>query len=877
MVAPRNHRRGLNTNLPPMEPKDDTSSRRSRPQPTLNTTMSLRKGSTFHTPTTPPSEQSSPTVVSPSMPRRSDTCPQSLEEFLAAGRNTKRVADILGSFDRSYASIKTSPRSTKAIEEVLPVPRMLLDAAVSTPTIKVESSPTIESMEYSPAPSPTTPRTRERRQDQASDSGIGSSVGTHSDIKCMSSNASPVHQILTTSATTSYRKTGAGLGSSATTITTMSSDSKSSKLAYANMPIKSNLSVKSAQKMMKIIVTPLVNERSFREFRQIVIQAPPKIAAGEIVCLRDLEKYLIYTATVSYLFDGVVVSDAHNDDKETAKSPATYLKFMETSIQHVRAAVEVIPEEDQRRKDDKPYTDGYFLDLTEQIRHYAHNVRAARERIANGERDDFEYDPYELRPPLTYLTNRTRTETLEMRGGMNENGRPVQLVRVKNGKAICIGADQKEYVSPEPKKGYQTRSRVKSEYEGDYEMIKRSLSSESFDDSSVLRSAGRRVRRRVAEAEREMAPQVCNFDGCGKTYKRPCDLTKHEKTHTRPWKCMEPKCRYHEDGWPTEKERDRHYNDKHSSQPTMYQCQYHDCHYKSKRESNCKQHMEKAHGWTYVKSKKNGKAPARNDEQTPAATVETPSSYGGGIPTPITRDASYDHVQNRPTRPLVSVAGEEEFSAPYSTMDGNTYGSVDFDFNDFSQPIPTSAHTLPSVTDIANYLSPEYTSPAGPSNTNAPLDWANNGQFDENFGDFSFNNDMTSYNMTLNQLPTQLLTPEMSAEQTRHDSFDSMSNSGMSSNGQMPYMRMPAPAPVAGPSFSPRGQDQPLFNVEQDEGFDEMLRGQADFRLLDSDSGSMDGVPLFTDATALAAQQIFMDPTDPMAAYSHTYYEWADQ
>ena len=86
---------------------------------------------------------------------------------------------------------------------------------------------------------------------------------------------------------------------------------------------------------------------------------------------------------------------------------------------------------------------------------------------------------------------------------------------------------------------------------------------------------------------------------CDKTFKRSCDLSKHQKTHSRPWKCSEPNCKYHEYGWPTEKECDRHFNDKHSAAPLMYKCLFPPCLYESKRESNRKQHMEKVHGWNF--------------------------------------------------------------------------------------------------------------------------------------------------------------------------------------------------------------------------------------------------------------------------------------
>ncbi|KAK3375149.1 hypothetical protein B0H63DRAFT_526424 [Podospora didyma] len=94
---------------------------------------------------------------------------------------------------------------------------------------------------------------------------------------------------------------------------------------------------------------------------------------------------------------------------------------------------------------------------------------------------------------------------------------------------------------------------------------------------------------------------------CGKSFPRLCDLNKHAKSHSRPFKCAVASCKYHEHGWPTAKELERHVNDKHSSAPRVFPCLFERCTYTSKRESNCKQHMEKAHAWKYVRSKSNGK------------------------------------------------------------------------------------------------------------------------------------------------------------------------------------------------------------------------------------------------------------------------------
>src|SRR5262249_22188693 len=111
------------------------------------------------------------------------------------------------------------------------------------------------------------------------------------------------------------------------------------------------------------------------------------------------------------------------------------------------------------------------------------------------------------------------------------------------------------------------------------------------------------------------------------------------------WKCPVVTCKYHDYGWPTEKEMDRHHNDKHSSAPAMFECLFAPCPYRSKRESNCKQHMEKAHGWEYVRTKHNGKKPATKSDATSKPTPITPSLPTPGseqITTPPLYPAAFD-------------------------------------------------------------------------------------------------------------------------------------------------------------------------------------------------------------------------------------------
>lgn len=186
------------------------------------------------------------------------------------------------------------------------------------------------------------------------------------------------------------------------------------------------------------------------------------------------------------------------------------------------------------------------------------------------------------------------------------------------------------------------------------------------------------VERSMARRRKDAPPMNINAKcrSCDKVFRRPCDLTKHEKTHSRPWKCTERSCKYFELGWPTEKERDRHINDKHSRAPVMYKCLFAPCTYQSKRESNCKQHMEKSHGWAYVRSKNNGRGSSTRGSSaqlTPNSAHTTPATPS--LPTPgLTTPFSSDGVEYY--TPLTNTA---DFSEPMMSM-----GQEDFQL--FSDP-----------------------------------------------------------------------------------------------------------------------------------------------------------------------------------------------
>ncbi|EWG41493.1 hypothetical protein FVEG_03599 [Fusarium verticillioides 7600] len=145
----------------------------------------------------------------------------------------------------------------------------------------------------------------------------------------------------------------------------------------------------------------------------------------------------------------------------------------------------------------------------------------------------------------------------------------------------------------------------------------------------------------------EIVPKKCREPGCDKEFMRSCDLTKHEKTHSRPWKCPVPTCPYYQHGYVTEKDRDRHYRARHSTPPEWYECMFKPCPFKSKREMNCKQHMEKVHGWTYVRSQKHDvKLPSISNPDTDMA-IEQPRK-------PLDIDSADDSFEQGSEDPIIT-------------------------------------------------------------------------------------------------------------------------------------------------------------------------------------------------------------------------------
>ena len=351
-------------------------------------TRSLKKSATFHSASSPRSEEHDPILNVPSIPQRSPTCPKSLEAILASGES--RIAQIIGAVDRSLSGLKSfsSDSQETLVAEGIPVPRFMVNTDVVPPGhIDVDAGSPESHLQ------PRHPQVRQKHH--RSDSGIGSSVsssnssksGDHVDMKEGMKPASMplshdshwsvpvlVHNIDRNGVNISTTSVSEGLAQTGINgLTALGAGSV--------MGLQHALSEYACKQIQKHIILPIIRENKLKDFHPLVHGIPYRVARKEITCLRDLEKVLLWLAPVSFRPSLWVRSLVHGlifGAKKWSVSKAAFLNFCETSIQCIHTTVEFVNEHDQRRPADRPYTNGYFLDLVEQVRQYATMLSASR-------------------------------------------------------------------------------------------------------------------------------------------------------------------------------------------------------------------------------------------------------------------------------------------------------------------------------------------------------------------------------------------------------------------------------------------------------------------------------------------------------------------
>jgi hypothetical protein len=479
-VHPR--RRFLKTGLPSLSTSDSQDSSPCQP-------FRLQKGATFHSPTSPPREGLDPVLNIPSLPRRSPTCPKTLEA-IAAGE--QRMANILGRLDLDSLS---PSKSTDQQEDDLPVPKGILQAHVGRERMETPRHEH-KHIQFLPTPPAETPNKTQTHHRHESDSGLGSSIsstGAHERGMSMLAIISAGPNCLAVKSGVDRSVAGSRHTQSAITHSISSGD-----------PTRRQLPLAACKQIERFIILPILREEKLKPFHPLVRSVPQRIVDKEITCLRDLEKTLLWLAPVSRAHGSGVTDITHSfflGFKQYSITKASYIGFCEFTIQSIHTAVSHLNERDQRLPSDRPYTNGYFLDLVAQIRQYAAMIAASRERArAREEAETSTRFVVSSRSPEDHdILTHASDETLTLEGGLSQNGRPAELVRHKDGKAISL--------------------RTGEPYEEDaVPAMKRSLSNQSVDEG-VARSMARRKK----NAPPMDINQKCR--DCDKVFKRPCDLT----------------------------------------------------------------------------------------------------------------------------------------------------------------------------------------------------------------------------------------------------------------------------------------------------------------------------------------------------------------
>lgn len=354
--------------------------------------LSLTKSATFHSPTSPSSSEDDPILNIRYLPRRSSTCPKALEDAVAAGE--KRAAHLLGAVDRSLSGLEnftTETQDTLRTQD-LPVPRFMLDAHVGD-LHQMNTDPTLDRNDPH--------QVRKVKKHHTSDSGIGSTVTGSEQSSRSQAGMSPIYK--------NFLKMSTGSPANLVNLTNYDGTRFSGICALRSGINGNSVSLKTSEngsphalseyacrQIQKHIINPIVRENSLKDFHPLVRGIPYRVGRKEITCLRDLEKVLLWLAPVSslcscwqrsltYLFLFRV--------KKWTVSKSSFIQFCETSIQCLHTTVDHLSESDQRRPADRPYTNGYFLDLTEQVRQYAEMITASRERMAAGRRSSGDFSP----------------------------------------------------------------------------------------------------------------------------------------------------------------------------------------------------------------------------------------------------------------------------------------------------------------------------------------------------------------------------------------------------------------------------------------------------------------------------------------------------
>lgn len=273
-------RPNLNSNLPSLQTES----------PSGPSKMPLRKGETFNTPTSPPSTEQDPVLSIRSLPRRA---PTSLDAITSSEQRMASILDRLTLEDspEEKSSSKTKADRTRSRANSAGGPSNTDSKKPSNKDGKNESSTKDKKASL------------EEGHEHDSDSGLGSSI-------------SSVESMSPLSKASKYTKHSGNcdlllclLGVDYLTLDVTVNEDIHNKSAIttpadafeAGSTPKRQLGLAACKQIEKFVLVPILKEPKLKPFHALVRSVPSRIVKKQIVCLRDLEKTLLWLAPVSLL------------------------------------------------------------------------------------------------------------------------------------------------------------------------------------------------------------------------------------------------------------------------------------------------------------------------------------------------------------------------------------------------------------------------------------------------------------------------------------------------------------------------------------------------------------------------------------------------
>jgi len=271
-------RPNLNSNLPTLQTES----------PSGTSKMPLRKGETFNTPTSPPSSDQDPILSIRSLPRRA---PTSLDAITSS---EERMASIL---DRLTLDDSPEKKPSTATKDDRTSSRKASGAGVTGNKSHEQSSKSNDENQSSPEDKKTTVE-----EGHESDSGLGSSISSVESTSPLSKASKLSDHCESTKSTPAVDCLTPFSPSPVNEDTHDQSAITTSETFDAGSTPKRQLGLAACKQIEKFVLIPILKEPKLKPFHPLIRSVPSRIVKKQIVCLRDLEKTLLWLAPVSEEF-----------------------------------------------------------------------------------------------------------------------------------------------------------------------------------------------------------------------------------------------------------------------------------------------------------------------------------------------------------------------------------------------------------------------------------------------------------------------------------------------------------------------------------------------------------------------------------------------